>query len=372
MSVNGRRPFTEMVEVVQSELVREAATNQEAKFMGFINQVYLNELPAVLPEDYIKKEAFITLVAEYTTGTVTVGSGTSGVQGATTSWTSAHTGYMFLADGFDRLYRVTFSADTLLTFQNSLSWIGGTGSGLSYSLFQDRYSLPSDFAYMIADDPEEPCVVSRYANGAQLFLDPLNNDDFERNMHGIVGDVWAYTVKWISELPYIMVLSAPSAGDILRYYYIPQLTTLTEYTTGTATFTTGTAVVFAGGALLTGNIDTSANQYYIRNDADGTGSASKWVKITAGSGTALTLASAWGFSSGSGQTYTISEISKWPARFDDAIIYKASAIADPDNVQVKKWGELYQEAVSFDRSVENKRKNVRSMKEFFGMRGKKQ
>lgn len=368
MGINGRRPFTELFEVAQIELVREAASNQESKYQGFINQVYLNELPSVLPEDYIKKEGFIVVLSEYTAGTVTVGSGTAGVQGVLTSWTSAYTNFWFSAAGFDRLYRVTYSADTFLTFQNSLTWIGVTGSGVSYSLFQDRYQLPNDFAYMMADDPEEPCVVSRYIGGAQVFLDPLDNDEFERNFHGIRGDIWAYTVKWISETPYMVILSAPTTGDILRFWYIPQLTTLTEYTTGTATFTTGTAVIFSGANL--GGIDTSINQYYIRNDADGVASASKWTKIlsiNSAAGT-LTLTSVFTFTSGTGINYTISEISKWPVRFDDAILYKAAMIADPDNATFKKWEGLYQEAVSFDRMVESKRKNIRPMKEFFGKR----
>src|SRR3990167_6142925 len=294
MGVNGRRPATEMVEVAQNELVREAASNQEAKFWGFINQVYTNELPSLLPEDYIKKEAFITLAAEYTTGTVTVGSGTSLIQGASTVWTSAHENYWINVNGYDRLYRVSFSAGTLFTSKNSLSWIGTTGSGLSYHLFQDQYALPSDFAYMIEDDPTDPNVVSRFVSGSQLFLDPKSNDEFELNFHGIIGDVWAYTVKWISELPYIIVLSAPSVADILRYWYIPQLTTLTEYTTGTATFTTGTAVVGASSPSWLVNVTTGTSTYYIRNDADGTGSASKWQQISSvANATALTLSAAW-------------------------------------------------------------------------------
>ena len=139
MGVNGRRPFTEMVEIAQNELVREGASNQEDKYKGFINEVYLNELPSLLPEDYIKKEAFVTLVSQYTTGTITVGSGTAGIQGASTSWSSTQTGYFIKVSGFNRLYRVTYSADTFLTFQNSLTWVEATGAGLSYSLFQDIY-----------------------------------------------------------------------------------------------------------------------------------------------------------------------------------------------------------------------------------------
>jgi hypothetical protein len=359
-----------MVEVAQNELVREAASNQEDKFKGFINQVYQNELPSLLPEKFIQKEAFITLFSEYSTGTVTVGSATSGVQGATTVWTSAHNNFLLQVDGYNRIQRMTFSADTLLAFQNSLSWVEASGTGLGYSLFQDRYQLASDFAYMVEDDPEDPCVVSRFVNGAQLFLDPLENDDFDRNFNGVIGDLWAYTVRWVSETPYMQVLSAPSAGDILGYKYIPQLTTMAEYTTGTVTFTTGTAVVGAGMAW-TANVDTSANTYYIRNDADGTGSSSKWYRIlSVANATALTLQAAFGGTSGTGITYTISEISKWPARFDDAILYKAALIADPDNVQIKKWSSLYEEAVNLDRIVDGKRAKISPLKEFFGKRGK--
>ncbi len=369
MGINGRRPFTELFEVAQNELVREAASNQDNKYKGFINQVYLNEFSSILPERYIRKEAFVTLVSEYTTGTVTVGSATDGIQGALTTFTSVHDDYLIKVGGHDRIYRLTFSDDTLMAFQNSLTWIGGTGSGLSYHLFQDKYQLPTDFSYMVEDDPEDPNVVSRYVSGSQLFLDPRDNDQFERDFHGILGDIWAYTVKWISELPYLLTLSAPSAADILRYWYIPQLTTLTEYTAGTVTFTTGTAVIAAGAALWSGNVNTASNTYYMRNDADGTGSASKWYKIlTVVDDTALTLSSDFSGTSGTGITYTISEISKWPARFDDAMLYKAALIADPDNVQTEKWTGLYKEAVNLDKTVESRRAKISPLKEFFGKR----
>src|SRR3990167_5204941 len=90
MPIEARRPFTEIFEVLQNELVREAASGEENKFKGIVNQVYLNELPSLLPETYIKQEGFITTVAEYTTGTVTVGTGTTNIIGASTSWTSAN------------------------------------------------------------------------------------------------------------------------------------------------------------------------------------------------------------------------------------------------------------------------------------------
>lgn len=369
MSINGRRVFSEIVEVCQNECVREAASNQRDKYKGFVNQCYLNDLPKVLPETYIQKEGFVTLAAEYTTGTVTIGTGTTGIQGASTSWTSAVNNFIAKVDGYDIIYRVTYSDNTLLTFQNSLAWIASSGSGLTYSLFQNRYTLPSDFSYMIMDDPEEPCVVSRYLNGVPIFLEQQDNEQFELNVPGIVGDPWAYTVKWVSETPYLFVQAAPEDVDIVRFFYIPQLTTLTEYTTGTVTFAATTAVIAAGAALWTTNVTTASNTYYIRNDADGTGSASKWFKIsTVGNNTALTLTSTFGGTTGAAQTYTISEVSKWPARFDDAILYKAALLADPDNDQSKKWESLYQESIALDRSVEMRRRTTRPFKSFPGKR----
>jgi len=368
VGINGRRPFQEMVEIVQNELVREGATNQESKYKGMINQVYTNELPSLLPEMYIKKEAYVTLVAEYTTGTVTVGTGTSNIKGASTVWTSADTNKLIYIDGTDGVYAVTYDAATSLNFPSSLTWTGSSGSGLTYKLFQNRYSLASDFSYMVSDNPKDPNVVSRYANGSKIFLDPWDNDKFDRNFVGVTGDVYAYTTKWESESPYLYVVSAPSAADIITYNYIPQLTTLTEYTTGTVTFTTGTAVVGAGMAWTT-NITTASNAYYIRNDADGTGSDSKWTKIlSVANATALTLASVYGYTSGTGITYTISEVSKWPVRFDDAIIYKTALIADPDNINFQKWSGLYQEAINLDKTTQAKRTYSSKLKHFHGSR----
>src|SRR3990167_7376599 len=178
---DGRRPFTEIFESIQNELVREGATGEEGKYRGFVNQVYLNDLPSILPEKYIRKKGYITTVADYTAGTVTVGSGTSNIIGSSTSWTSANSdNFNIKVDGFNRIYRMTFDAGTSLTFQNSLTWVESSGAGASYRLIQNRYSLASDFSYMVADDVDDPNVVSFMLNGAEVFIPPVDNDEYER------------------------------------------------------------------------------------------------------------------------------------------------------------------------------------------------
>lgn len=372
MPIAGRRPFSELVEVAQNELVREGAPGEEPKYQGMLNQIYSNELPAILNELYVKKEAYITTVADYTDGTVTVGSATSNIVGSSTSWTSANSeGRLIEISGKDIVYRVSFSAGTSLTFQDSLTWTASSGSGLSYTLFTDRYSLPTDFSHIIADDPEDPHVVYRYVGGNKVFLQPLTEEEWEQQNTSGVGTPWGYLIKWIKETPYMYITLAADSAEILGLSYIPQLTTLSEYTVGTVTFTTGTAVVASSAASWLVNITTGTNTYYIRNDADGTGSASKWVRISSvANATALTLASAWGYTSGATQTYTISEISKWPARFDDAIMYKTALILDPDNVNVQKWNSVYLDAIGLDKGQESRRMQTRQLKHFPGMRRK--
>src|SRR3990167_703782 len=371
-TTDSRRPFVEIAEVAQLELVREAASGEKGKYEGLVNQIYSQDLPGVLPENFIKKEAYLTLVADYKSGTVTIGTGTANIIGSGTSWTSANSeGRLIEISGKDQIYRVTFTAGTDLAFQDSLTWTASSGSGLTYTLYTDRYTLASDFSHMLADDPEDPHVVYRYLSGNKVYLDPLSEEEFNKNDSSAVGMPYGYQMRWIKETAYLYITLAADSAEIIGYSYIPQLTTLTEYTTGTATFTTGTAVIGAGSPSWLLNVTTGTSTYYIRNDADGTGSSSKWGKISSvANATAFTLSAAWKYSSGSGITYTISEISKWPARFDDAILYKAALIADPDNVQIDKWKGLYSEAIGLDKTVENKRAKVRPFKQFFGKRTK--
>jgi len=370
MPVNGRRPFIELVETAQQELIREKAPGEEDKYKGLINQVYSNDLSQVLPEKFIKKEAFLTLSEDYQTGTVTVGTGTSNIIGASTSWTSANSdNFLIKVSGRDTVYRMTFAAGTSLTFQDSLTWTAASGSGLTYVLLRDRYQLPSDFSHMLADDPDEPHVVYRYVGGNKIFLEPYDEDEYQKYFTPTQGVPYGYNVRWIKETPYLYITLAADSAEIVGYSYIPQLTTLTEYTSGTCTFAASTAVVATTTASWAVNVTTGTNTYYIRNDADGTGSGSKWALISSvANATALTLASAWGFTTGSGQSYTISEISKWPARFDDAILYRACLIVDPDNVNTQKWNSIYLDAVSMDKAQEARRNQTSSFKQWPGQR----
>lgn len=368
MPLSGRRPFTEIFECSQNELVREASSNSEPKYKGCVNQVYMNEMPSLLPELYIRKEGFITLAAAYSAGTITVASNSTTILGASTSWTSANSdGFYISANGYNRLYRTTFTNATVLTLSSSLAWVGASASGVTYTIIQDRYQLASDFSYMAQDNPEDPNIVSYMINGYRVHLTPTTKEAYDRTIVPTTSSFFSkYTVKYDAGVPYLHVWPFPLNIDIVSYWYMPILNAMVEYTTGTITLTTGTSVV-GSGTLFTSL--STANTYFIRNDADGTGSTSVWTQIASfGADTAATLSAAFGGTSGAGLTYTISQISKWPARFDDAILYKTCLIVDPDNIQEAKWTQLYIEAIGLDKTVESKRKRDSQLKSFWGQR----
>jgi len=369
MPIGARRPYTEIFEVAKNELVRETASNVEAKYMGAVNQAYLNDMSAQLPEMYIRKEGYITTMAAYSAGTITVASGSTTVLGSSTSWTSALTDAYLSVSGYNRLNRVTYTNATVLTLQNSLTWTEASGTSLSYQLLQNRYSLATDFSYMASDNPENPNVVGYNVNGYTVRLFPQTNEQYDRSLTPTTSANFSYyTQKWVSGIPYLNIFPFPLNVDYVSYNYIPVLNAMTEYTTGSITLTTGTAVVGTG--TLFSSLNT-ANTYYIRNDADGTGSASVWAKIVSFSGdSSATLSAGFSGTSGTGLTYTISDSSKWPERFDDAMLFKTCLIMDPDNVQAPKWTTLYTEAIGIDRSVEAKRKRDTQLKGFFGLRGR--
>lgn len=370
-AADSRRPFAELWETVQNEIVRESASGESAKYQGVINSIYSSDLPKILPELYIKKEAYITTVAAYSAGTVTVGSGTSNIIGSSTSWTSGNSNNRLIdISGSDTVYRVTYSAGTDLAYQDSLTWTASSGTGKTYNLFTDRYSPASDFSHMVADDRDEPHVVYRFLDGNKVYLEPLSEEEFNRNDALTTGTPWGYQVRWIKENPYLYITLAADSQQAIGYSYIPTLSPLRDYKVGTALFATSTAITADSGTTSwLVNVTTGTNNYYIRNDADGTGSSSKWIKISSVSGTsALTLASAWSYTTGATQNYTISEASKWPMRFDDAMIYRAALILDPDNVQTQKFNSLYMDAVGMSRSEESKRDQTRSFKAWPGLR----
>lgn len=84
--------------------------------------------------------SFIT-TAPYNTGTLTATTGATTITGSGTTWTSAMAGRRVTIE--DAFYEVSaFVSTTELTLGNN--YAGAGGSGLSYKIYQNEYSLSSD------------------------------------------------------------------------------------------------------------------------------------------------------------------------------------------------------------------------------------
>ncbi len=339
-----RIPFSQAVEVVRNEWIKDTS-KAEAIYKSAINYAYTNLLPLVVDEEHLRKQAFITTKADYSTGTVDISAaGTTVDKGDTaTTWTSANSnGFLFKENASDLVARVDYTSATQLTFQDSLAWPHDAVDEGSYRLVLDRYALASDFGRIMQDVYEDGQVVYYFRGSGKMFLDPLIVSDYDRNFSFIHGEPSEYTIKkdFASSTYYLYINPPDTKTRTIFYGYIPVLTDLIEYTTGTVTFNSSTTVEGSGTTWTA--LDADAYDYYIRNDADGTGGSSLWFKISSiTDADTLVLADTFTGTTGAGATYTIASVSKYPDGLDRAIMSLAAYITESDKAVVERWLNLY-------------------------------
>lgn len=353
-----RLPFTEMTERVMTEMVRDSST-AEAKYKGRINDAYLVAIPSQIDWVHIRKTASITTKADYNTGHVYTITGTT-VTGSSTAWTSLNSNNMLLkVSGNNEIYRVTYSAATTLTLDRTWVETDISATNTDYTLFQDRYALASDYDRLILDPNKS---VYYWLAGNPVYLQWRDPDTFETQQTYQEGFPTYYTIKWISGDPYIFIDPPDDSARTINYVYMPLLTRMSEYTTGTITTLANAGTAVTGSSTdFDGYVsDTSTYDYYFRLDRDGTGSASVWYKVaSASSNTALVLSDVYTGTAVSAGTlaYTISKISLLPAGLDLAIVYGAaivSAVDQGNSKQATDWGVLYSTIINQYRSIEGK------------------
>ena len=338
-----RIPFTEQYERVKAELVRDnaAGTAVEAKYKGFINDVYTVELPTKVDLKHIKKTSNIITSDDYSTGTITSISGTT-VTGSSTAWTSANSNnYLFKHNSFDEVYRATYSSGTSLTLDATWSE-GSVTAGGTYKLALDRYALATDFD-QLAEDTDKS--VYYWSGGTRQFLEFKTEDQWDENFTFTLSSTPSYfTIRWLTGSPYIHILQLPDSTFNVYYDYIPRLTALTEYTTGTASCTNGATSVTGTSTDFDGYV-TGSDTFYFRFDDDGTGANSTWYQVSsASSNTALTLSSTYNGATKTTANYTISKLSLFPPALDLAMIYRAAALSgttQDNTVQIQAWDSFY-------------------------------
>ena len=375
-------PFTEIFERIKNEEIRDGATDSatENKYKGRVNQIYQYDIPTKYDYPFLSKEmTAISLTASYSTGTVAmdISASTTAITGTDTVWVTAHTGQKIKINGNDEIYTFTYVSGTTGTI--SPAYTGDEDvEDETYTIFQDKYSLDSDFMRI-----NKPTGLYYYDNGQIVDVDLDTEEEFFRGRtwtpNSRLNSVYIPEDEVDSSGYRVMKISSPvSTAMVLHGKYINIPAELTEYTTGyiTELANAGTAVTGSGTAWSTymSAAQLAAHSFYFRVDANGTGSASVWYKVSASaSATSITLSSAFQGTTITGgtstDTYTVCMAPDWPENTAPILIYGGcllSSVEQDNTTQATAYATLYKNATENVTSmyVKNRRdQRVRSMYE---------
>jgi len=336
---NGVIPFTELVETVKDEELRDTTVNVEAenKYKAVVNDTYRLWIPLEFEFKAYRKIATITTKADYTTGTVAATSVSNSITGSSTSWTSSHDGMKIWIKSADEVYDFTYVSATSATLDRN--FVGSTTTSSNYILYQYRYALASDFWRPVKTGYGKGSFWY-YKNGVRVDLLPEWSDKWSDKDIAVPGVPSNYRIVYSGGLYYVDIFPPDTESRTIFYEYIPYLSPMKEYTTGTVSVTNGSKVVTGSGTDFSSNV--SAGDYF-RIDGDGTGSASVWYKIdSVDSATQITLETAYAGTTQSGVEYTISEAPNLPPVFHPLIKLKAciDRATDRDAKQLQVWTVL--------------------------------
>ena len=161
--------------------------------------------------------------APYSTGTVDLTNGDATVSGTGTTFVAGMATRKFREEGSSVTY--VYTTHTSGTeFELDRAFTGDTDTGLSYSIFEDEYSLPSDYGSMYKDG------LFDLDNQRRLRL--IDNQRWlQHSFSGGVAeqDAYLFTIfdKDSSDNPKIRLVNAPTAQTNLRLFYWRKETVIT-------------------------------------------------------------------------------------------------------------------------------------------------
>jgi len=151
--------------------------------------------------------SFIT-VKPYETGTVSVTEGSATITGTDTVWVEGMVGRKFYCGGATYVV-ATFVSTTSMTL--TTVYAGDSGSGLTYKIYQDEYSLASDVEDILAVRQEN--YPQRLVKRDIEFMDkyyPLRNSFGYPSMYSIIG---------YDSTDYIKIAVYPIPNQARNIYY---------------------------------------------------------------------------------------------------------------------------------------------------------
>jgi hypothetical protein len=350
-----QKPFTALVEDTMIE-VRENSSESsvENKYKRRVNDVYVRLIPSKYDFDFLRASSSLTIAAAYSTGTVTIdiSVSTTAIVGVSTVWTTTMTGYKMKINGNDEIYTFTRTGATTGTI--SPAYTGSSdATTVTYILFQDTYSMASDFESDRLVIP--PGFYYDYA-GSKVQLNPQFSKDWYKtwttNSNNLPTN-YRFFGRDSSNLYWQVQFTPPiTSAKKISYEYIPALVEMTEYTTGTCATTAGSTTVEGTGTDFVNNVsagdafrmDSTSNDWYLVasvTDAD-------TLVLTSAYPSAKTTAA-----------YTISEVPKYPVALQLAIFYGACFLSaqDQDNqVGIKTYFTLAENVVNEYQKLTNRSK----------------
>ncbi|MEW6214097.1 MAG: hypothetical protein AB1478_02665 [Nitrospirota bacterium] len=158
---------------------------------------------------FLKIYANLTLVAPYTTGTVSVTNGSTTVTGSGTTFTAAMVGRHFRLSNAVPFYKIAARvSNTEITLSSAYG--GDTATGQSYEIFQHIYSLASDCREIIKIVYDTPLI--------EKSVEYIERNDPDRSVSG-TPLYWADRGLDSNRYRQIEIAPYPDDDYVIRYSY---------------------------------------------------------------------------------------------------------------------------------------------------------
>lgn len=334
-------PLTEIIERVMD--ITRAPENSRYRVKAACNDIYCREIPFKWDWNFLLASSSIITEKEYTTGSLSVNTGsTSVVFSSDVSIDASATGKQLKVSGNDVVYDFTYSNATAGTITPSFQG-PSNASANSYSIYQSEYTLADNF-----DRFPKNGGVYKWIGGKKEILEEESFQEESKYFAGSPSTPEKVRLVETDTLGRQMIRfrPAPNSAKVYGYDYIKKLSPLTENTAGTISINSqGTAVTGDASCKFT----QSSVGDYLRVDSRGTRDESTWYRIASiTNDTSLTLCSAFENLNVTSANYVISKAPDIPAKMHPAIIYGAirSIIVDQSDPNAMYYVNKYSETLN--------------------------
>lgn len=313
-------PVTEIVE--RSKQISRVGSNTDSKVRGVIQDIYLRDMMAKHDWNFLMVESSFTTIEKYDTGTVTINTGDTAVQGTDTVWTADMVGRKIKFTGNDAVYDIiTFGATTSISILPVFRGASNISSG-SYKIYQPIYPLALDF-----DRFPKSGGIWKWSGGEKVLLEEESYDRYASNYTSSLSIPEKVRLVGTNTAGVQQVELRPPPADARNYSYeyLRKVSPLTETTAGTLLSLSANATAVSGNTN-TRFLDayrTGSDNLFFRVDNLGISADSEWFRILAiANNSSLTLASIFANTAiTSSANYTIARAPEMPARMHIGVLY---------------------------------------------------